>query len=288
MSDANAAADRLNVLIRKNGRDFLRMPASVKAYLGQELATFPEEKAVLEAAFDAGVHDQVRKLNGENREIHLQNVAERFAKRANVHPDWARWACNVWSAALSERSQTPRTFSVEPANSYRTTNAAIENRYDQDPQLKILRGGSPIWVKLILTCIVVAGGFTGAFIGRSWPMATILLGFDLVDSTIGKEEFDKIFPSNQPKPTAFQKVIGYIVFFALFSTPAAISAAIGSMAGWWFGRADGRPWLGFSACFGAAFIVNTILVMTLGCFAGVVTTFFVCFAAAFKIATSTT
>ena len=67
MSDANAAADRLNVLIRKNGRDFLRMPASVKAYLGQELATFPEEKAVLEAAFDAGVHDQVCNLNGEIR-----------------------------------------------------------------------------------------------------------------------------------------------------------------------------------------------------------------------------
>lgn len=263
------------------------MPGSVKAYFALELSPFPEERAVLEAAYEAGVHNQVLNTNGENREIHFRNIAEKFSKQADVHPDWARWAVNVWSAALAEKPWTSMpTFDINGTK--KKALFEVENRFDPDPQLNILRGGSPIWIKLIMTLIVMSGGFMGGAIGRCWPMAAIVLGFDIVDSTIGKDEYAKLFPENHAKQSTFQKVIGFTVFFIMFATPPAVASALGSVAGWWFGRADGRPWIGFGACFSAAFMANTILVMLCGCFVGVITSFVVCFTASFKVASTTT
>ena len=194
---------------------------------------------------------------------------------------------NVWSSAIAERPWSS-VASFDLDGTVKTNQFVIDHRFDADPQLKILRGGSPIWLKLIMTLIVVAGGFSGGFLGRCWPIAAIVCGFDLVDATIGKAEYEKMFPENRAKLSGIQKVIALTVFFFLFGLPAALASGFGSLAGWWFGRADGRPWMGFSAAFGAAFIANTILVMTLGCLAGVVASFFVCFAASFKVASSTT
>jgi hypothetical protein len=293
MSTTSAAADRLNALIRTNGKDFLRMPASVKAYLRQELGNFPEERDVLEAAFDADVHASVSKKDVGNRELHFREVADKFAKSSGVHPDWARWAVNVWAAALDDRPRAPRQFSggvpIGDAKSLRAVNDVIDARFDQDPQLMIMRGGaSPWWFKLFMTLIVMSGGFLGAFVGRSWPIAAIICGFDIVDSTMGRGEYEKFFPPHdQSRIGAGQKVLAYILFFLVYSSPCALSAALGSAAGWWFGRADGRPWLGFAASFGAAFGTNTVLVLICGCFVTVFTSFFVCFGASYKVASTT-
>jgi hypothetical protein len=293
MSTTNAAADRLNALIRTNGPDFLRMPSSVKAYLGHELEPFPEERAVLQAAFDAGVHTNVRKKDVGNRELHFREVADKFSKAAGIHPDWARWAVNVWAAALDDRPRAPSQFSggtpVRDAKSLKAVNDVIDARFDPDPQLKIMRGGaSPWWFKLFMTLIVMSGASLGAFVGRSWPIAAIMCGFDIVDSTMGRGEYEKFFPpDDQPRLSAGQKVLAYALFFFFYSSPCAVSAALGSCLGWWFGRADGRPWLGFWASFGAAFGTNTILVLIFGCFVTVFTSFFVCFGASFKVASTT-
>lgn len=287
MSTANAAADRLCSLVRKNGHDFLRMPASVKAYLAQSLHDMPEERDVLLAAFAAGVHDQVLQQNIQNREFHFRTIANKFAKTSSIHPDWARWAVNVWAAAMEEKVFIPKTFALDGQSTYADANKAIHSRKDEDPQLKILRGGSPIWHRIIFTLIVVSGGFLGAFIGRSWPIAAIVMGFDMVDATMGRAEYEKYFPMEEGPRDLKTKILGYIVFFLMYSTPCAISAALGSLAGWWFGRADGRPWIGFMTCFGAAFGTNTILVLICGCFVTIVTSFFVCFTAAFKTASTT-
>lgn len=293
MSTTNAAADRFHALIRTNGRDFLRMPSSVKAYLRQELDAFPEERAVLEAAFDAGVHAKVAEKEVGNRELHFREVADKFAKSSGIHPDWARWAVNVWGAALDDRSRALRQFTggmpLRDATSLKAVNDVIDARYDLDPQLQIMRGGaSPWWFKLFMTLIVMSGGFLGAFVGRSWPIAAILCGFDIVDSTMGRGEYEKFFPpEEQTRIGPGQKVLAYLLFFLVYSSPCAITAALGSCMGWWFGRADGRPWLGFAACFGAAFGTNTVLVLICGCFVTVFTSFFVCFGASFKVATTT-
>jgi hypothetical protein len=287
MSTANAAADRLCALIRMNGHDFLRMPASVKAYLAQQLHDLPEERDVLLAAYEAGMHEQVKLQSIDRREFHHRMLANKFAKTAGVHPDWARWAVNVWAAAMEVNVNIPKSFELDSGSTYAEANKAIQARRDDDPQLKILRGGSPMWHRAIFTIIVVAGGFLGAFLGRSWPIAAIVMGFDMVDATMGRAEYEKYFPMEPGQMDLKKKILGYIVFFFVFSTPVALSAALGSLLGWWFGRADGRPWIGFMTCFGAAFGTNTILVLICGCFVTIVSSFFVCFAAAFKTASTT-
>lgn len=287
MSTANAAAERLCALIRKNGHDFLQMPSGVKAYLTQQLHDMPEERDVLLAAYAAGVHEQVRQENIVNREFHFRSVASKFAKTSGVHAEWARWAVNVWAAAMEQRVFVPKTYVMDGQMTFADANKVIHARKDDDPQLKILRGGSPMWHRIVFTFIVLSGGFLGAFIGRSWPIAAIVMGFDMVDATMGRAEYERFFPMDPEQMDLKKKIIGYIVFFFVYSTPCALSAALGSTLGWWFGRADGRPWIGFMTCFGAAFGTNTILVLICGCFVTIMTSFFVCFAAAFKTASTT-
>ena len=287
MSTANAAAERLCALVRKNGHDFLRMPAGVKAYLAQQLHDMPEERDVLLAAYTAGVHDQIKLQNYDNREFHFRLVAGKFAKSSGVHAEWARWAVNVWAAAMDEKVYIPKSFELDGQSTYADANKAIHARKDDDPQLRILRGGSPMWHRIVFTIIVVSGGFLGAFIGRSWPIAAIVMGFDMVDATMGRAEYERFFPMEPGKMDLKKKILGYIVFFVVFSTPCALTAGFGSLTGWWFGRADGRPWIGFMTCFGAAFGTNTILVLICGCPVIMTTSFFVCFAAAFKTASTT-
>ncbi|MFO0936610.1 MAG: hypothetical protein U0798_08875 [Gemmataceae bacterium] len=289
MSSLNQATERLYQLIRRQGHDFLKLPSSVKVYLNQELAEFPEEKAVLIASIDAGVLDQVQSPpQDDNKAAFYKLVANRFSKNMGVHPEWAKWAVNLWVDVLADLPKASLPKPIQVGKTVREMNAEIHNHENNDPQLEILRGGSPIWLKLFMTLIVVIGGFTGAFIGRSWPVAAIVLGWDVVDMTMGKSEFEKAFPTSQRKLSGIQKAFAYCLFFIIFSTPTAMSGALGSMAGWWFGRADGRPWLGFGACFAAACGTNTIMVMLTGCIPSLIVTFFVCFAASFKSASTTT
>jgi hypothetical protein len=84
-------------------------------------------------------------------------------------------------------------------------------------------------------------------------------------------------------------VIGYSLFFIFNGILVTLASGFGGMVGWWFGRADGRPWLGAGACFGAAFTVNVI--MSLSCSSGIlvgpIVSLLSSFAASFKIAATT-
>jgi hypothetical protein len=288
MSTANIAATRLQLLLKDKGVGFLGMAGSVKAYLHQQLRDFPEERAVLEAAYDRGLHTQLTVPTGANRDEFYKTAAEKFAKQAGVHPEWATWAVKAWAAALQEPPKQAAVVLADLRQAVKSADAHIEKRYDDDPQLKILRGGSPTWLKMVMTVMVAIAAFTGAFLGRNGPIGAIMLGFEAVDSTVGKEQMKQIIPPNQ-RLSPLQKVVAYTLFFAINGGPVAVMSALGAIVGWWFGRADGRPWLGASACFGAGFGVNVIFSL-IGC--GLVLAPFIsmfsCFGAAFKSASTTT
>lgn len=290
MSTANIAATRLQLLLKDKGEGFLSMAGSVKAYFHQQLSEFPEEKKVLEAAYDRGLHKQLTVPEGANKDEFYKAVADKFAKQAGIHPEWAEWAVQAWATALDDPRKRRIVHPALPVLRAKPKDAEeqINKRYDDDPQLKILRGGSPIWLRFLMTLMIAFGGFMGGFIGRNAPIGAIMLGFEAVDSTIGKEQFEEFVPKDQ-RLTAGQKVIGYSLFFLFFGGPVAFVSMAASAAGWLFGRADGRPWMGMSAVFSAAFGVNVIFSL-LGC--GIILAPLisagVCFAAAFKTAATTT
>ena len=222
----------------------------------------------------------------DNIDAFYHVVASRFSKSAGVHPEWARWAVNVWSEVLSDVPKAQANKPVNFGKTLREMNAEINNPQNRDPQLEFLRGGSPIWLKLFMTLIVVAGGFSGAFIGVKLADRRDGIGLGYGRPDDGEIGTRKMFPSQQ-RMSGLQKAFAYTIFFLLYSTPTAIFGALGSAAGWWFGRADGRPWLGFFVCFAAACGANTVLVFV-GCLPTLAVTFFVCFTASFKAASTTT
>jgi hypothetical protein len=285
VSTAAVAATKLHALVREYGTDLLRMPNSVRVYMNQALSEFPEENAVLYEAYRRGVAEKVQQCPSEiPREEFLSRVSEHLASDANLHKDWARWAVNTWHGAVSQKKLLP----IPGTNPYEDINSAAIGADDQ--QLKILQGGSPIWLRLIMVLIVASGAFLGGGIGRIWPLAVMLGGSEIVDAKFGKSEFEKRFaPKDDPnKPKGSARLVGYLLFFAIYFITGALPGSAGAILGWCFGRADGRPWLGFSAAFGSAFAVNTIMsFMACGFFIAMIVSFFSCFTASFKVASTT-
>jgi hypothetical protein len=291
MNSTNMAADRLRYLVQSKGETFLKMSGSVKAFFLQELAEFPEEKAVIEATYNAGICDQLKTPDGENREKYFASLSEKMAKKLKLHPEWAKWAVKTWLYAVESAPNPTAGAANSDGNTQLSTqeyaDVNLVNRQDNDPQLKILYGRSPIWAKAIMTMIVVSGAFLGGLIGRTWPVATLLIGFTIVDESMGQSELEK-FLSKGKKASVSERLIGTAIYIVVVGTPSAICSAFGALVGWLIGKADGKPWIGFAACFSAAFGTNTLVpFFTMGWFLTLGLSISGCFLASYKTAVTT-
>lgn len=228
------AQDAFRRMIKTAGVTIYRMPTSCELYIRQHLGEYEPERLALVEALRRGVPERIVQFEGGAEEYNqfLLGEARKLASSAKLL-DGAAWgAVECWAAGVGR-----------PVGSEAPTTSAVR-ALETPEQKKVVADDN---LRLVMGLIAAAGGFLGGFLGNGLSFLLILVGVTAVDAS----------GPNGKAPGAEHALAFLAVFVGMLT--GGIAGGLGGLSGWLMGRGDQRPWVAFSACFGAALTTGAVV-----------------------------
>lgn len=223
-------------MVRDCGPGIVRMESSCEMYLNQYLANHPDERQLLSTSLVFGAPEAILEYAAESGYAdHLDTLTARFARRAELDPDAARWAIESWAEALGRPAGGEYGPPVELAKVYPDEQKA---------------GGA--FTHGAMCGIVAAGGFVGGFLAMC--LVPVLLW-----ATDPELLFMNDFAAHQEgyggKAAAEKREQAVFLFFAAVAVGSGLLGAGAAVGAWLFAGGDHNPWATFSVACGTAFVM---------------------------------